>query len=61
MQDQHPMPTNAPWAFFAIAFGFSWLVWLPGIGALNGALPSLVPAGRWCRWGRSGRWWRRWR
>jgi len=43
------VPYRFPWQYFIIAFGFSWIIWLPGILAARGLfelpLPELVLAG----------------
>ncbi len=42
-QGQAAVKASFPWTFFLIAFGFSWLVWLPGVLATYGVIASPLP------------------
>jgi len=49
MTENEIKPHPFPWNYFAVAFAFSWIVWLPGVLAARGLftlpVPELVLAG----------------
>jgi len=49
MNQNVDMPYRFPWRYFVIAFGFSWVIWLPAVLAARGLfelpIPEMVLAG----------------
>jgi membrane protease YdiL (CAAX protease family) len=44
MNNHKLLPPAFPWAYFAMAYGIAWLVWLPGVAASLGFLTLPLPA-----------------
>ena len=43
MNQNVDMPYRFPWRFFVMAFGFTWIIWLPGFFVAQGLIELPIP------------------